>query len=55
MKEKLKSDLNSQYTDRDVDHLVNVSMFLDPCFKLSLLSEVEGEEIQEIIKTELGV
>ena len=24
-------------------------MFLDPCFKLSLLSEVESEQIQEIV------
>ena len=53
MKEKIKSDLNSRYTYEDVDHLLSVLIFLDPHFKLSLFSKVEGKQIQEIIKIEL--
>ena len=55
MKERIKVDLELRYLDKDFDHLLEISTFLDPRFKLNyvnnrakVLEEIEREMSQLI-------
>ena len=38
MKERIKVDLELRYLDTDFDHLLEISTFLDPIFKLNYVN-----------------
>ena len=55
MKERIKVDLESKYLDSEFDHLLKVSSFLDPRFRLNyvnnrakVLEDIE-KEMSELI------
>ena len=55
MKQKIRNDLTSRYSDPDTDHLLTVSTFLDPRFKHVSLpgNEIDCEMFKDTVKMEL--
>ena len=52
MKERIKVDLELRYLDTDFDHLLEISTFLDPIFKLNYVNS--RAKVLEQIETEMS-